>query len=74
MHSILALPDHLVAYSQFVVLEATLETSNDRISSLQSQNVLQDAIIVAKVAQVDGLVGILQMAEDETSLLAATIG
>lgn len=56
-----------------LALEVTLETINDRISTMESQIASKEAIIVAKVEQVDRLEGHLLIVEDGTSLMSATI-
>lgn len=54
-------------------LEATLESSIDRITDLKSQITSKDAAIVTKMAQVDSLDGRLRIAEEGRLLLSASM-
>lgn len=73
MCSVPELSDRPVVNTRAGAFKTTLETSNERIGALDLQVGLKDAGSVVRVAQVDGLEVCLQIAEEEASLMSATM-
>lgn len=71
--SVTALSDRIIVETRIGALEATLQTSNERISALESQIASNDMDMVPKMAQVDSLEGRLRIAEEGALLLSAPI-
>lgn len=73
VHGVPALSDRAVVDKQAGPLDATSENSNLRISALELQIASKDAHIAAKVVQFDSFESCLMIAQENTSLMSATI-